>query len=638
MNELYNALIEDPSKLQAAAEVPVDILFSSFEKFVKRAWQDRMGPLAPRPFLDRLQSGCDSARPEEFAQKFKRLSEETSPQNRRAFGAAIKLLSNLLEASGNDGDRGALMASFTEVLVPDGNPHDYISLFDRLLEDHDALFESNTDKTEECHAASSATNSLGRTRSTNTGSLNSNASSLRRKFGLASLSRENSKSESESKLASVWRTLSKNVKSLEEGSLHPGGQSKNLLIRSKSIDTDTRMPSPGRPSSRDLPTPPGPPIGNQSHSRPTSSHLNFSGLGTIGEATPMQPTPMIKKKRRSSLSDLKLAQEPVEHSPWLPLQPRKQTSSTQGGGISNTLPRTPAVSKPAEEYTQRFSSPDRFGSLRKGLPQRYGSPKLKENSPNQELSRRREYSPTVSRLSPERQTMAQASKEAEVNHSNSSKQKTPQTSIPAPRQGLSERLWPPNGTKAVSRSLVPAGQKLRIQSPQKLRERLSNEQRALSIADSNVQAEIAKIGEEMSAFKISRPNVQLPGETHENNDFETLVSSIAALQTRLANFVSDLTARNESVKKDLESSLAASEKKARKLDGLYQEANAENEALYERFNDELGKILKSVRSGGGTEESRGKMKEAQEEVVKLKRENQRLKREVVGLRSQLLGG
>lgn len=48
---------------------------------------------------------------------------------------------SLLDASGNDGDRGALIASFAEALVLDGNPHDYITLLDRLVDDYDSLFD-----------------------------------------------------------------------------------------------------------------------------------------------------------------------------------------------------------------------------------------------------------------------------------------------------------------------------------------------------------------------------------------------------------------------------------------------------------------------------------------------------------------
>lgn len=88
----------------------------------------------------------------------------------------------------------------------------------------------------------------------------------------------------------------------------------------------------------------------------------------------------------------------------------------------------------------------------------------------------------------------------------------------------------------------------------------------------------------------------------------------------------------------METSLLAADRKARKIDELYREANAENEALYERFNDELGKILKEVRAGNGVVEMRAKMVEAQGEVGRLKTENSRLRREVVGLRSVMRDG
>ncbi len=83
----------------------------------------------------------------------------------------------------------------------------------------------------------------------------------------------------------------------------------------------------------------------------------------------------------------------------------------------------------------------------------------------------------------------------------------------------------------------------------------------------------------------------------------------------------------------METSLVSANKKAQKLDELCREANAENEMLYERFNDELGKILTGVKAGNGIEEMKGKMLEAQAEVARLKGENARLKREVAGLRS-----
>lgn len=88
----------------------------------------------------------------------------------------------------------------------------------------------------------------------------------------------------------------------------------------------------------------------------------------------------------------------------------------------------------------------------------------------------------------------------------------------------------------------------------------------------------------------------------------------------------------------METSLLAADKKARTLDELYREANSENEALYERFNDELGRILRGVRTGNGVDEMRAKMVEVQGEVARLKTENTKLKREILGLRSVLRDG
>lgn len=49
--------VQDPSKTQAAAAVPVDILFASFEKFLKKAWSEHMGPILPHSAIENMQLG-----------------------------------------------------------------------------------------------------------------------------------------------------------------------------------------------------------------------------------------------------------------------------------------------------------------------------------------------------------------------------------------------------------------------------------------------------------------------------------------------------------------------------------------------------------------------------------------------------
>jgi chromosome segregation ATPase len=114
-----------------------------------------------------------------------------------------------------------------------------------------------------------------------------------------------------------------------------------------------------------------------------------------------------------------------------------------------------------------------------------------------------------------------------------------------------------------------------------------------------------------------------------------LAQRVLKLEGQLPSTVDTLNSRISSIQSDLATSLTVSESKCKKLDELYREANGENEALYARFNDELGRVLKAVKGGEGVEECRKKLSESQEEVASLKREVGRLRRENVGLRAQM---
>ena len=643
VNELYNTLLEEPTRLQAAAEVSVDVLFAAFEKFLKRAWRERMGPLLPASVMQSMQSTFDSGKPVMFKQQVKRSLEDMSPQNKRAFAATIKLLSDLLDASGNDGDRGALMASFAEALVYDGRPHDYIMLLDRLVDDYDSLFgEAPTGLSE--GSTKSTTGSLTRTHSFNAGSISSSTSSLRKKFGFGTLTRENSKNESESKVASIWRTLSKNARSPGDSQSQPSSLSKAsgpTLVRSRSTDIDTRMLPPLRPVSRDRdrPTTSGSAYQEEPRSRPGSSHLNTSTLSSIGENTPTKPAMLPRKKRRSSLSDIK-SLKPDPATAWSPLQPRKlimvEDASVQ------TPPLTPSPVK--QSPSQRTNLHPQQAS---GLPKRFGSPQRKENSPIRETSPRKASSPSMPRTPNVKTAVKHRSEEVVITSYSPHKQQTSRSGIPAPNRGLSERSWPPNGNDTPPKKATSTPQKLRMQSPQKIRERLCQEQTTLAISDESFQAEMTRIGEEMATYKLQRsptkPRSIVPTtrstsrSTPSTPTLDTISSQLTTLSKNLSSFTETQKASLTSISADVESSLLVSERKAWKLDELYREANAENEALYERFNDELGKILGKVRKGEGVEEIKSKMTEAQDEVVRLKKENARLKREALGLRIMMKG-
>jgi len=437
VNELYNTLVEDPARIQAAAEVSVDVLFAAFEKFLNKGWQDRMGPVLGAQNLRNMQSVLDSSRDGQTVERFKVLLTEMSPQNRRAFTAMIKLLSDLLDASGNDGDRGALIATFAEALVVEGNPHSYVSFLDHLVEEFDVLFDESASN----DIFGPTADSLKRTRSINTGSLSSNASSIRKRFGFGNLSRENSNKESESRVGQVWRSLSK--KSSAEADSQPPSLSKSFLSRSRSTDTDNRKRIPSRPVSQDSLKAP---TLEESRSRPGSGHNTLSNLTTIGEANAEPYTPAPRRKRRSSLSDL------------VALQSSGVTSFHSPSPLRN-LPEDSIKPFQAARANQRTPSPTKSGipSPSTGSPNRFGSPNRKENSPLWSRS-------TLTERAVNRKT-----DEVVITSLSPKKRDSGQSGIPAPKRGLHERTNssnPPNLSPTKSPTKSP--QKLRIQSPQKV--------------------------------------------------------------------------------------------------------------------------------------------------------------------------
>lgn len=145
----------------------------------------------------------------------------------------------------------------------------------------------------------------------------------------------------------------------------------------------------------------------------------------------------------------------------------------------------------------------------------------------------------------------------------------------------------------------------------------------------------------MQALKLM-PTQQTQAVKEDPNTInESPQPTNAALESRLQNLESrfdmlsgDLTGRTSTMEKDLESSLVVSEKRSKKLDELYRTASAENEALYDRFNSELSKVAKDVRTGSTEEALKNQLSGAFEEIGRLKKENFRLKREVGGLRAQ----
>ncbi|CAM1511703.1 Fc.00g092160.m01.CDS01 [Cosmosporella sp. VM-42] len=596
VNDLYNKLIESPYDFEAATDLNTEVIFVAFEKFLRIAWTDQMGPVMSKQSLDTLQQRVNKRVPGDFADFVNFLFGDMAPQNRRAFTALIKLLSDLLDGCGNDSDRGALTLAFSELLVSDGTAPSYINLLDRLVDDCDRIFEEpslnhsfNLDS-----SAYESINSALRGGKSYTPSLVSNTSSLRRKFGFDTLLRQNSKDERQS----VWRTLSKhrNPATGEANSL-----SKASLGRSRSIDDNT-LPKKlqRRPGSRDRP-----PIAGafDNDSRPNSSHRTLETIGEpdIMEAAPPPRSP--RKKRRSSLSDLRalmVAATIEDDDP--PLQPLQQTSEKFN---SNSSPKAPSPSRipvsPSAAQTLRPSRQNLKENVKENVADPFQGPPHAEPAKQGSPTKSQRHSRILST-----------------------------TNIPTLRP--SRQLTPgsePNSRPGSSSSPTRSGtQKLRLQSPQKLRERLQTEKLAVDEAGALLESELSKIREEMARVNNRSSSAQ-------SVDVRRLATSIRTLEDRIPTVMQDLNSKQEAIQHDMETTVKASEAKVRAIDQLYKETVAENEILYERFNGELGKIVKALKGKGkeDKEELISRIRDQGEEIARMKKKIARVERENASLRA-----
>jgi hypothetical protein len=654
VNELYNTLLENPANLELAGQSSVDVLFAVFEKFLSVAWKERMGPVLSHATLVSLQMRSDSMPPDEFEEFFKYTFDQFAPPNQRAFRAVINLLAELLDGTSNDGDRGILTAAFAEMLVPAGNANDFISLMDRLVQDIDALFPAETPGFSTPNYSSMDSKS----RYAAAGSLNANTS-LRKRFGFGTSTRENSKSENESKVGSLWRSLSKNSHGTDLQSPSMSKAGPGHLGRSNSIDAAARL-SPKRPSSRDRPTVLGAFVfENASSNSSSNSTSNANGrsfvgnLGTIGEVPPTAGPP--RKKRRSSLSDLKTLQDADDVPEWSPQTPRKADPSLrhETRQISES-PLTPSAATMAlHKHTSSIPTPTRLGS-----PLRVERTDRKENSPAVGLDRPAHIRGKSVTMKPDVQdevtikSNSPTKKRSETVSGIPNPLNLPNSSAipdlrPTTSAGLHERngsgnavKLPPSTPRSPTKASTPLTgsppKKLRMQSPQKLRERLQTQQRDIDTASQALQHELSAIGHELNARSTPRLTTQssAPSLITGGTGARTAEARVAALE-KLKATLDTLSARTLGISNDVTTSLQVSEARCKHLDQLYRDVNAENEALYARFNEELEKVTSSARKGRANEEVERRLKTSEEELARLRKENARLKRENAGLKAQI---
>ncbi|KAL7786345.1 hypothetical protein V8C37DRAFT_405417 [Trichoderma ceciliae] len=637
VNDLYNRLVENPFEVEVANDVGTEVVFTAFENFLHIAWADQIGPVTTIKMLDTLQERANKRVPGEFADFVNFLFKELAPQNRRAFTALINLLADLLDGCSNDSDRGALTLAFAEMLVTDGTAANYINLLDRLVDDCDRIFGEPTyagfSLADLALIESFQARSIGSGNKSHQGSVTSNTSSLRRKFGFDMLLRQNSKEERNS----VWRSLGKHRNPATGESASMSRATMQQALRQRSIDDNNlqKRYTMGRPGSGDRPH-----VASafEELTRPPSSHRMEFPLDTIGEPAYEPPTPGSPRrhnKRRSSLSDLKSLletasiDEDVEgeerENAAQPLQTTRDTSERVNASPKTLPPSKIPISPNSSQLIrsprqkENIVTSDVYSSIRGA---RAVSP-IKEIQAKLELAIRGE-SPTRPDPSPFRRP--------KPTHSKTLSMSNIPTLLPAKpiRPGSSSGESPSRQPGSPTRT---GAQKLRLQSPQKLRERLQTEKTAVGEADAVLQSELTKIGEQMARV--------YSGSLSESQtaNLQRLASSVASLEDHMPAVMQELRDKQDELQRDVEITLKTTESKMRSIDQLHKEAVAENELLYERFNTELAKIVKALKGKGkeDKEELIVKLKTQGEDLAKTKKENARLKREMVSLRAALKG-
>ncbi|KAI0155029.1 hypothetical protein GGR57DRAFT_103640 [Xylariaceae sp. FL1272] len=602
INDVYNKLIGSPFDPLNSSDFTADVVFASFEKFVANGWRNQMGHIITTKALDALQERASKRLPGDFADFVHFLFADMAPQNRRAFSALVRLLNELLEACNNDSDRGSLTLAFAELLVDADIAPQYINLLDRLVEDCERIFDEGPTSfnlsTGTGGSVYESMTSATRSGKSHTGSVTSNTSSLRKKFGLGDfLMRQNSKTETDSR-SSVWRSLSKHGRN--PGTGDPASLSRGSVARTRSVDLVGGTNKLRRPGSRDRPPIAG--AFDDTFSRPTSSQ-RLETIGEPGETIAKAP----RKKRRSSLSDLKSLMEATrlddDDEPLQPLSHMKETSEK-----FNSTPRLPSPSKiPISPKTHHQISQQITASVTHSAKQKEN---IKENidDPYRTV--------TASNESPRKGHLKLLST----------------SNIPTLKPSRTDPGPDTSPTRPTTSPSKSPG-KLRLQSPQKLRERLQGEKKAVEQVDANLQSELSKISAEMGKVNSNLPR---SGTT----DLKKLSTSVQGLEERLPAMLAQITERQEQLQKDMENTLKATEAKVKAIDQLYKETKAENELLYEKFNSELGKIVKALKGKGreDKEELLAKVKDANEETARVKKENARLRREMVSLRALVKGG
>jgi len=584
MNELYNVLLDDPDNLEHAAQVSIDVLFASFEKFLKTAWQENMGTIVDRPVIEHLESMYVA---HNLSQQFGQAIRRLAPQNQRALRTIIDLLGQLLSSMSHDEDKGLLTEAFADMLITDGDPRDFIPLLDQLMCD-DVAHQNVRSMTSQTPAAKAYA----------TGSFSSKAASISKRFGFGSVRKEN-KQPDVSFTGSLRRTWSK-------------GKSSESITAMNVFAIHSSLEESG----------------------PTS---------TAKYQTPQEPRTHDVINGAQARTGLTL--DPITVSPFIPdIDPFTKTPSpVQTLPISTLAARSPNPSSPTNSSPTKQARPrSMYASTASGSPLKHNSelnramtvrvkpkPMIDATSPimnGYHTMRERPAQLDQMRPSPENNDLRKSRLPLSCTPERQLLKLTPS---PGLRGILCERNdsgnTPPRQLSPIKQVAAPAAsptKKLRIKSPTKPREQ------QLTIEGPAAQPGTeANFRHELSSITTTLADIS---SLNQSTELGNLAARLKALESSLSSFSSTSTTTASQVVPSefpLPSTSDAIQQRLNDLETQLATAHAENSALYSRTNKELMAVFEQVRTGRGVEELMKKLAEEQKEARKWREVARKLLRE-----------
>jgi len=585
VNELYNVLLDDPDNLEHAAQVSVDVLFASFEKFLKTAWQEKMGAIVDKSVIEHLESMYMA---HNLGQQFGQAIRRLAPQNQRALRTIIDLLGQLLPSMGHDEDKGLLTEAFADMLYTDGDPRDFIPLLDQLMSGDVAQ-----------QHAGSMTSQTPAAKAYPTGSFSSKAASISKRFGFGSVRKEN-KQPDVSFTGSLRRTWSKgksseSVTAMNALTMHSSPEEKGLT-------SGARYQTPQEPRTHDAI--------NGGHARAGLTLDPITVSPFVPDIDPFTKTPSPVRTLPISILGAQSpnSSSPTNASPTKQPRPKSMYASTPSG---SPLKHTPELNRAMTVRVKPKPLSDATSPLINGY----------------HTMRERPAQLDLLRASPENNDL----RKSRLPLSCTPERQTPNfPPSPGLRGILCERndfgntppRQQPSPIKQVAAPAASPTKKLRIKSPTKPREQ------PLTIEGPAAQPGTeANFRHELSSITTTLADIS---SLNQSTELGSLAARLKALESSLPSFATTSTTTASQLVPSESPSSSPSEAIQQRLIDLETQlatAHAENSALYSRTNKELMAVFEQVRTGRGIEELMKNLVEEQKEARKWREVARKLLRE-----------